>query len=267
MRCVLLSLIGDKQMPQYCDTEKLESSWYLWILAKSNPRLEFFRECGVLYTKSLGKSLNENEQLILKNNSPLDNPSYPFKVHCLALPNPILFYSYGGILQQYIGEHVTEVFLSDLQKEWNLTSDFEVLMPLEDPFFVQKTLVPELLQSGFHKERPITISWQSMLSDINQMCMGIGMNFNQRDEDLIDLANEAYIQVLNKLTNDKLVYTPGRAPVFNLLTTTIYRCMYSIMNRRKNQREGLNKLLNTMQSGYSPSNNRSLRTQTRHEPL
>lgn len=254
-----------QQMPQYCDTEKLESAWYLWILAKSNSELEVFRRFGVLYTKALGKSLDENDNLILKNNSPLDNPSYPFKVHCLALPNPILFYSYKGILQQYIGNKRSSLFLQELAQEWNLASDLEVLMPCEDPLYQHRTLIPELLQNGFHQEKPLMVSWQKMLSDINQMCVGIGMNFNLRDEELYDLAGEAYMQVLNKLTNNKLVYTPGRAPVFNLLTTTIYRCMYSIMNRRKNQREGLNKLLNTMQSGRTPSNNRSLRIQTRHK--
>ncbi len=254
-------------MPQYCDTEHLESAWYLWILAKSNPELEAFRELGILYTKSLGKSLDENDNLILKNNSPSDNPSYPYKVHCLALPIPILFYSYRGILQKNIGDVDSKLFLTDLLSCWSLASENHHLNLCTDIFYQQKILIPELLQNGFHQEIPTRKSWDKMLSDIKKMCLGIAMKFNLRDEELHDLASDAYMQVLNKLVNNKLVYTPGRAPVFNLLTTTIYRCMYSIMNRRKNQREGLNKLLNMMQSGVNLSNNRSLRTQTRHKTL
>lgn len=251
-------------MPQYCDTDNLESAWNLWILAKSSSDLEPFRHLGVLYTRSLGKSLDDNENLILKNNSPSDNPSYPFKVHVLALPNPVVFYSYKGILQKYIGKTESNIFLSQIYESFDVSSDHPNLAVKDDVFFQQKTLIPELLQNGFHQEIPQQTSWQRMLSDIRKMCVGIAMKFNLRDEELNDLAGDAYMQVINKLINNKLVYTPGRAPVFNLLTTTIYRCMYSIMNRRKNQREGLSKLLSMMQSGHTPSSNRSLRTQTRH---
>lgn len=251
-------------MPQYCDTEKLESAWNLWILAKSSIDLEPFRDLGVLYTKSLGKSLDDNENLILKNNSPSDNPSYPIKVHVLALPNPIVFYSYQGILQKYIGDIESKIYLANVLEAFDISSDHPNLAVKEDVFYQLKTLIPTLLQKGFHQEMPLQKSWEKMLSDIRKMCVGIAMKFNLRDEELNDLAGDAYMQVINKLINNKLVYTPGRAPVFNLLTTTIYRCMYSIMNRRKNQREGLSKLLNMMQSGHIPSSNRSLRTQTRH---
>ena len=98
---------------------------------------------------------------------------------------------------------------------------------------------------------------------INMMCMGISTKFHQKtEEEQIDLSNEALLQVMNKLVSNRLVYMPGRAPVFNLLTTTIYRCMYSIMNKRKNQREGLNRLLQDASSGNLPQTNRSLRLQT-----
>ena len=71
-------------------------------------------------------------------------------------------------------------------------------------------------------------------------------------EEQLELSNEALLQVTNKLVSYKLVYTPGLAPVFNLLTTTIHRCMYSIMNRRKTQRLGMQKFVDQVQSGSLP---------------
>jgi hypothetical protein len=34
-----------------------------------------------------------------------------------------------------------------------------------------------------------------------------------------------------------LKYTPGRAPVFNLLTTTIHRCIFSILSKDTRQKK------------------------------
>jgi hypothetical protein len=83
------------------------------------------------------------------------------------------------------------------------------------------------------------------------------------EEEHLDFSNEALLQVTNKLKMRKLVYTPGRAPVFNLLTTTIHRCMFSIMNRRKTQKNGLYKLMEDMKAGALPDSYRSFRLQTR----
>ena len=92
--------------------------------------------------------------------------------------------------------------------------------------------------------------------------MGIATKFRQAsEEETNDLANEALSLVTQKLIRKKLVYIPGKAPVFNLLTTTIYRCIYSILNKRKNQREGFQKLVDSMQRGKLP-NHRSFRIGT-----
>jgi len=108
------------------------------------------------------------------------------------------------------------------------------------------------------------VSWHAMLRDIDKMCQGIAMKFKQpTDEERLDLANEALLQVTNKLVKGKLVYIPGKAPVFNLLTTTIHRCMYSIMNRRSNRKQGQARLLEAAQAGTLPDSQRSLRTPTR----
>ena len=85
------------------------------------------------------------------------------------------------------------------------------------------------------------------------------------DDEYSDLSNDALLQVINKLVNNRLVYTPGRAPVFNLLTTTIHRCMFSLLNKKNSQKAGLNKLLSDSQYNLIPKINRSLKTLT-HNP-
>lgn len=85
---------------------------------------------------------------------------------------------------------------------------------------------------GYFRERPVGRSWQAMMEDIYAMCRGIASRFKQpTDEARDNLANEAAIQVASKLQRGKLSYTPGQAPVFNLLTTTIHRCIYSALSK------------------------------------
>jgi DNA-directed RNA polymerase specialized sigma24 family protein len=123
--------------------------------------------------------------------------------------------------------------------------------------------VPNLVEMGYLKEVPSSVSWHAMLEDVSKMCRGISMKFKLRTEDeQMELANAALLEVIKKIADYKLVYTPGRAPVFNLLTTTIHRIMYSIMNRRKAQREGLGRILSDAEAGVLPTTHRSLRTQT-----
>ena len=43
----------------------------------------------------------------------------------------------------------------------------------------------------------------------------------------------------SKLKRGRLKYMPGRAPVFNLLTTTIHRCIYSALSKDKRQHRNL----------------------------
>jgi hypothetical protein len=110
------------------------------------------------------------------------------------------------------------------------------------------------------KESPSELTWHFMLEDVSKICRGISTKFNlPSEEEQVDLSEDALLQVVNKLIARKLVYTPGRAPVFNLLTTTIHRCMYSIMNKRNKQKQNMFKLASDLQSGILPESMRSLR--------
>lgn len=244
-------------MAQYCDTKKLEKVWFNWLLSKSVPALEPYRKAGVLWTKAIGL-VDVKGEILVKGGKTFGSPTHPIRAHCILSRYPFFFTTFNGKPQGLAskihyntdGDYVTTptpISEIDLTPTPHEIKDIEQI----------------LLNDGYILNAETGKSWESMLIDINKMCLGIATRFHQKTtEEMNDLANEALLQVVNKLSSDRLVYTPGRAPVFNLLTTTIHRCMFSIMNKRKNQREGLNRLLQDAQSGSLPQTNRSLRLQT-----
>jgi hypothetical protein len=83
-------------------------------------------------------------------------------------------------------------------------------------------------------------SWDILLNGIYKICNGVARKFSPpNDEEHDELAHEAFILTINKIKSGKLKFTPGKAPVFNLLTTAIFRHLYSKMNRDSRRREVL----------------------------
>jgi hypothetical protein len=259
-------LLQEKIVGKYCDSKVLERNWFNWLLASSVPGLEEFRKSGILWTKVIGTVKKNDNSEILRHGKPLADPSYPTRSHCVALGHPVYLNSYYGIPQNsgtvFIEGSPVSVEVSSLYSELHLLSDswvHNLINPLS-----QQEVLPHIVVNGYIKEMPAEISWHAMLNDIGKICQGIAANFRQpSDEERSDLAHEALLQVSNKLKNRKLIYIPGKAPVFNLLTTTIHRCMYSIMNRRTNRRKGQARLLEDAQAGILPDHHRSLRTPIR----
>ena len=245
-------------MPKYCDSKVLEKNWFYWLLSSSVPSLEPLRQHGILWTK-----VDVEPQIKSKRKKPiLPNPRHPNRMHCIALPNPIYFKSIDG---EVVGDYLLHVNGKELvidgpPSDISLLSDNR-FFDFNNVFKQKLEVVPSLESQGFVLEIPSEISWHAMLGDIDKMCQGIAVRFKQpSEEEQLELAHEALLQVTNKLISYKLVYTPGLAPVFNLLTTTIHRCMYSIMNRRKTQKQGMQKFVDQVQLGSLPQFNQPRRT-------
>lgn len=81
-------------------------------------------------------------------------------------------------------------------------------------------------------------AWEQLQSDVYKICQGVAVHFNPRDEEeRLDLSHETYVLTIEKIKNKRLVFEPGRAPVFNFLTTTIFRHLYSLMNKRNRRKK------------------------------
>ena len=75
-------------------------------------------------------------------------------------------------------------------------------------------------------------SWEELTTYVYKICEGVAVHFNPKDkEEHAELAHETFVLTIEKIKNRKLVFEPGRAPVFNLLTTTIFRHLYSLKNK------------------------------------
>jgi len=75
-------------------------------------------------------------------------------------------------------------------------------------------------------------SWKELLNGIYKICYGVAIHFHPKDEDEHnEFAHEAFILTIDKIKDGRLKFTPGKAPVFNLLTTTVFRHLYSKMNK------------------------------------
>jgi hypothetical protein len=241
-------------MPQYCDSKVLEANWFNWILAAATPALEAFRTAGLLWTKAG-----------ISPDTGLQNPSDPRREHCIAFANPVYFSSCDGVIDEIgftnVDGAVVSVNIAEALEVLSLSSDSWLH---EHPHLTvqQEVVVPNLRATGFILEAPVKNSWTAVLLDVGEMCKGIATKFKpQSEEEHQDLTNEALLHVASKMTAKKLVYTPGRAAVFNLLTTTIFRILYSFMNRRTSLRKNQAKLINEAQCGILPQSNRSLRIQ------
>lgn len=87
-------------------------------------------------------------------------------------------------------------------------------------------------------------AWDAMTSMIYEMCEGIATHFNPPSPDVhSDHTHDAFALTIEKIKNGKLKFTPGKAPVFNLLTTTIFRHLYSKMNKDKRRKFHHNKYI------------------------
>jgi hypothetical protein len=85
-------------------------------------------------------------------------------------------------------------------------------------------------------------AWNMMSQMIYRICEGVATKFHPRSpEEHQEHIHDAITQTLEKIRNGRLRFIHGKAPVFNLLTTTVFRILYSKMNRQKKQREHLKK--------------------------
>jgi hypothetical protein len=84
-------------------------------------------------------------------------------------------------------------------------------------------------------------AWERLQEQIYKMCFGIARKFRPKDdEEHTELAHEAFVLTMDKIKDRRLTFD-DRAPVFNLLTTTIFRHLFSLKNRDSRRRNAMNK--------------------------
>jgi hypothetical protein len=86
------------------------------------------------------------------------------------------------------------------------------------------------------------VAWEKMGDDIYKICSGVATHFNPKSEDeYVEHVHDAFTQIIEKIKDRKLVFIKGKAPVFNFITTTAFRILFSKMNKRKKNSEHIKK--------------------------
>ena len=237
-------------MSKYCDTKKLEHNWYSWIVASKTPVLEPFRKLGILWSKPY--------EYIECGSRKYPNPKSKGWMHCIAIGSPFYFANDSGVLCHH-SSHPVNSYGMVPNVEWlELDSHHECLV-LDNPFIIQQILIPDLISNNYILEQPTNVSWDNMNEDILHICQGVARKFLLTDEDRADLIQETMVQVIRKLRTGRMVYEPGRAPVFNYVTTAVHRCCFSILAKSARYRKSTNKLLNDADTGIIPKSMRDFR--------
>ena len=87
-----------------------------------------------------------------------------------------------------------------------------------------------------HGEKP----WLQLSESVYKICAGVVTHFHpQSDDEQAELVHHAFTVTMGKINDKKMVYIPGKAPVFNLLTTAIFRCLYSLKTSEKRRKDKL----------------------------
>ena len=86
----------------YIDTAILEHHWFNWIVSNSVPALEPYRKCGLVWTKIIGRVLDDKGEILYKGKQKSDfpDPSYQIREHCIALEKKLFFQSKGGEIEK-----------------------------------------------------------------------------------------------------------------------------------------------------------------------
>lgn len=80
--------------------------------------------------------------------------------------------------------------------------------------------------------------WEKLQGFVYKICKGVVVHFNPKsEEEHMDLCHETFVLTMDKIKKRKLVFKAGKAPVFNLLTTTIFRHLYSLKNKENRRRK------------------------------
>lgn len=81
-------------------------------------------------------------------------------------------------------------------------------------------------------------AWDKLQNMVYNICKGVTVHFNPKsEEEYMELCHETFVLTIEKIRSRKLVFEAGRAPVFNLLTTTIFRHLYSLKNKDNRRRK------------------------------
>ena len=99
-----------------------------------------------------------------------------------------------------------------------------------------------------------------MCLEVQKLCEGISRRFFTDQDIGKDIEQEAFFRVIEKISLLMLKFIPGKAPVFNFLTTAIHRCIYNYLRKTNRYKKQMDDLKSRLASGGLDTNMRSYKT-------
>ena len=204
-------------MARYCDSKQLERFWFEWAMASGVPALEPLRHVGVIYSRV------KLDQIVADGTQTCKDPWLPLKEHCLILSDPCFVTSDNGTVNLDINE--SEVRVANAKTHQAL---------LEDNYYLEPTE---------------STAWEKLVLEVRKMCEGISRKFSTDPHIREEIEHEAIVMIIEKIRLKKIKYAPGRAPVFNFLTTAIHRCIYNHLRKTNRANKQMHDLQERMVNG------------------
>ena len=196
-----------KSKGNYCDSEKLEATWYDYAIALQYPQLESYRKSGLIWSrpKTDVRSVQKNGTII---HDPYVNDGIDYIV--------------------YDGKTFRSFSCITIDKLINFCNSGKSIAISELPNNTK--------YAGFRRKVPLNHSWTELANQVYSICSGIAKKFaNINDPKYDDIVSTTNLAIITKLKNKKLKFTPGLAPVFSLMTMAIHRETFTIFNSDKRQ--------------------------------
>lgn len=189
----------------YCDSEALEIAWYDFVIAYRVPQLEPFRLQGLIWSKPVSKEIRSEKK-----------------------SGAVLFDQYSPELEYivYNGRTYSRYTSATINKLINACESGSIVPVAELPN----------KYADFRVEKPQKKSWDYVSVEVSNTCAGISKKFVKVDDPTYDdIWHTSTLAILTKIKNMKLKFTPGRAPVFSLITMAIHREIFTVLNAVKRQ--------------------------------
>ncbi len=217
---------------KYCDSVKLESYWFNWLLSSVTPSLEPFRQRGLLYTKVLKTNGIGSEKV----DEYWGSPKVQSRSHCIPFTNLIHFESVNGAVPSIAQSSILSGIGSLDKIARKSTGAFNTGANPQNyslgKLAVNQSTIDKLIANNYRQELVTSESWSLLFYEVQKICHGISLKFNLTVDEKTDLAEDALALAMFRIRERKIIYTPDKAPVFNLLTTTIHRIMYTILGKK-----------------------------------
>ena len=204
-------------MARYCDSEQLERFWFEWAMASGVPVLEPLRAIGAVYSRV------KPDQIVTQEAQTCKNPWLPLKEHVLILSEPTYVTSEDGEVNLDLNTVQIMVANSETHKA--------------------------LLRNNYYLEPTEPEAWSKLFLEVRKMCEGISRKFSNDPDTRMEIEQEALVMVIDKMRRKKIRYMPGKAPVFNFLTTAIHRCIYNHLRKTGRATRQMHELQEKMING------------------